>query len=732
MSDIIQLQGQFYIRANASIADAGNRVLKQGDAFVIFDRHGDIRPLGFENQGLFFQGTRFLSRWKLGINDSSPLLLSSNVKEDNDFLAVDLTNPGLRLDGSHSLPHSVIHVVRTVFLWKGEYFERIEVSSFAPQPVSLLLQLEFEADFVDLFEVRGTNRKKRGRLLDPRLEPTKAILAYEGLDSLVRRTSFHFSAPAQEISPGRAVFRLDLQKQKPSCLETRITCQLDEQPPSDESFAGAFRKVQSAYQDYHNDITLVETSNPQFNDWVHQSRADLHLLLTKTDCGPYPYAGIPWFSTIFGRDGMVTALETLWTDPGIARGVLCYLAAHQAKEVNPEQDAEPGKILHEERKGEMAALKEVPFGCYYGSIDSTALWLILAGSYYERTGDKALIASLWSNVQRALGWIDHYGDYDGDGFVEYRPHATGGLTNQGWKDSEDAIFHADGTLAKAPIALCEVQGYVYEAKLKAARLAEILGHRDQAEALRHQAEKLKVRFHETFWCEDLNTYALALDANKKPCRVRSSNAGQCLFTGIATPEAAAALETGLQQENFFTGWGIRTIASSEALYNPMSYHNGSVWPHDNALVGAGLAGYGFKQAALRILAALFAASRFMDLNRLPELYCGFARRPGEGPTLYPVACNPQAWASGAVFCLIQACLGLRFDTPAERVYFDNPRLPDCLEKLDIKNLKVAGSVVDVSLIRHEADVAVNVRHRSGKVQVIVTHGAQKAKPANAA
>jgi glycogen debranching enzyme len=589
--------------------------------------------------------------------------------------------------------------------------------------VPLRLQLEFEADYVDLFEVRGTSRKKRGQLLPPEVRPTEVVLGYKGLDRVARHTSFHFSMPAQEISEDCAVFHLNLQKQKPQVLESRISCLVGKQASREDSFEGAFSKVQSAYRNYRQDITQVETSNPQFNDWIHQSRADLHLLLTRTNCGVYPYAGIPWFSTIFGRDGIVTAMETLWTDPGIARGVLRYLAERQAKETVPESDAEPGKILHEERKGEMAALKEIPFGCYYGSIDSTPLWLMLVGGYYDRTGDKEFIAGLWPNIQNALQWIDQEGDCDGDGFVEYRQHAAGGLNNQGWKDSQDAVFHADGTLANAPIALCEVQAYVYQAKLSAAGVADVLGHREQASDLRRQAQKLKSRFHEAFWCEDLKTYALALDGQKRPCRVRSSNAGQCLFTCIAPPEAAACIEADLLSERFFSGWGIRTIASSEALYNPMSYHNGSIWPHDNALIGAGLAGYGFKRAALRVLSVLFDASRSMDLNRLPELYCGFARRQGEGPTLYPVACNPQAWSSAAVFCLIQACLGLRFDTSAKRIYFDNPRLPECLDRLDIQNLKFDSSVVDVSLTRHAEDVAVNVRHRAGKVEVVVTHGA---------
>ncbi len=721
MSDIIEVKGQYYIRANASIADAGNLVLKQGETFAIFDRHGDMRPLGFENQGLFHEGTRFVSRWKLGLNGTSPLLLSSNVKEDNDFLVVDMTNPVLRFSEQAVLPHGVIHLVRTSFLWQGEFFERIELSNFARQRVHLSVELGYEADYVDLFEVRGTNRKGRGQLLPALVRPERVVLAYEGLDSVLRQTVMEFNVPAQTISAERALFELDLEPQEQKCIESKVSCLADKKWADGESFDVAFGKVHASYEDYRKEITLVETSNPQFNEWINQSRADLHVLLTETPSGPYPFAGIPWFSCIFGRDGIVTALETLWMDPEIAHAVLVYLAERQATSLNPAGDAEPGKILHEERKGEMAALKEVPFGCYYGSIDSTPLWLILAGAYYERTGNRQLIEQLSSNIDRALEWIDRYGDCDGDGFIEYRQRASGGLSNQGWKDSDDAVFHKDGALPEPPIALCEVQGYVYQAKLMAARLMEVLGRGGQAQELRKAAEQLKTRFHAAFWCEDIGTYAIALDGAKRPCQVRSSNAGQCLFTGIAQPEAAIRIKEGLMGDSFFSGWGIRTIASSEARYNPMSYHNGSVWPHDNSLIASGFAQYGFKQAAGRVLTALFDASQFMDLNRLPELYCGFRRRRGEGPTLYPVACNPQAWSSASVFYLLQACLGLRIQADQTRLYLENPNLPESLDRLQINNLKIGSGAVDVSVIRHENDVAVNVKHRIGEVEVIAIH-----------
>lgn len=721
MSDVIEIKGQPYIRANASIADAGTRVLKHADTFGIFDRHGDVRPLGFENQGVFHEGTRFVSRWKLTINGSSPLLLSSNVKEDNDFLVVDLTNPIMNLGRENVIHHGTIHLVRTTFLWGGDCFERIEVSNFALKPVTLTVELAFQADYMDLFEIRGNFRQRRGTLRQPVVGTDKVILSYVGIDNVVRQTRFHFATTPQEISSERAVFQLDLKPQEQRHLDSRMSFFAEENLLHEEDFDGAFKKVHAAYEGYRTDMPAVETSNPQFNDWIHQSRADLHLLLTKTPEGLYPYAGIPWFSCIFGRDGIVTALETLWLYPEVARGVLAYLAARQANETNADKDAEPGKILHEERKGEMVALSEVPFGSYYGSIDSTPLWLILAGCYYERTGDSDFIARLWPNIERALTWIDRYGDADGDGFIEYAQRASGGLSNQGWKDADDSVFHQDGKLPSPPVALCEVQGYVYEARLRTAQLAEVLGHRERAETLRQEAEQLKARFHESFWCDKIQSYAIALDGDKKPCCVRSSNAGQCLFSGIARPEAAAKIKEGLFDKSFFSGWGIRTIPTDAARYNPMSYHNGSIWPHDNAMVAFGLARYGFKDAALRVLNALFDASQFMELNRLPELYCGFRRRQGEGPTLYPVACNPQAWSSATVFFLLQACLGLRIDATRHRVCFENPHLPESIRQLEIKNLRIDGAEVDLLLLRHKEGVTVSVPRRSGKLEAIVIH-----------
>jgi glycogen debranching enzyme len=444
--------------------------------------------------------------------------------------------------------------------------------------------------------------------------------------------------------------------------------------------------------------------------------------MTATPQGRYPYAGIPWYSTTFGRDGLITALQMLWLDPRVAQGVLQRLAAFQAKIDDPDSDAQPGKILHEMREGEMATLREVPFGLYYGSVDATPLFIMLAGLYAERTGDYATVEELWPAIEAALAWIAGPGDRDGDGFIEYYRATEQGLANQGWKDSQDAIFHADGRLAQGPIALVEVQGYVYYAKLLAARCAQRLGRSDEARRLKAEADALAERFDAAFWCPELGTYALALDGDKKPCRVRSSNAGQVLFTGIARPDRAIQVGLGLLQPQFFSGWGIRTIANTEVRYNPMSYHNGSIWPHDNALIALGLARCGLNRSVERVFKGLFDAATYMEMRRLPELFCGFQRGRGRGPTHYPVACSPQAWASATPFTLIEASLGLQFDPAANEIRLRNPRLPAFLDEVVLRNLQLRQSSVDLKVRRHANDVSVEILERRGQVQVAIVYG----------
>ncbi len=709
---------EYYIQAITPPAVEQTRVLKHGDTFAVFDRYGDIRPEGAGDEGLFHQGTRFLSKLRIGLGRHRPLILSSTVQEDN-LLTADLTNPDLHKDGKLALPRGSLHVYRTKFLWRNRCFERIHVWNFSREPVNVTLLIDFDADFADIFEVRGVARKRRGRRLPSRVADGTVALIYEGLDGLVRRTRIACFPPPKELTPTSARFAAVLEPKGGATFSLTTSCELSELSLPEISYEEALVDSVMAQRAAKLQECRASTSNPQFNDWLERSTTDLHVMLSDTPQGPFPYAGVPWFSTPFGRDGIITALECLWMNPAIARGVLAFLAATQAAEFIPESDAEPGKILHEQREGEMAGLKEIPFGRYYGSVDATPLFVILAAEYWRRTFDSAFIDSIWGNLRRALAWIDEHGDRDRDGFVEYERRSTKGLVQQGWKDSSDAIFHADGTLARGPIALCEVQAYVYAAKRGMAALAAARGEARMSEELEARAEALRTRFDQAFWCDDLSTYALALDGDKKPCRVKASNAGHSLFTGLAGPERAKRLAATLMAPDLFSGWGVRTVGAAESRYNPLAYHNGSVWPHDNALIAAGLARYGFKAEAERLLAGFFDASLCFDVHRLPELFCGFTRRPGEGPTIYPVACSPQAWSAAAVFLLLQACLGLSIDAPTRRVTFAHPLLPPSLAELRITNIRIRDAVLDLVVHRYADDVGINVLRREGEVELTV-------------
>jgi glycogen debranching enzyme len=718
-SGVMIVEDPYYILAPSSAADEHTRVLKHGDTFAVFDYFGDIKPGGLGEEGLYHEGTRFLSQLALQLLHERPLFLSSTVREDNAVLTVDLTNPDVYEHDRVIIPRGSVHIERSKFLWQATCYERITLQNYDLRPVKAGFSLEFAADFADIFEVRGAKRPRRGEILPPVLDGDTLILTYRGLDDVIRRTRIVFSPSPRILTHSTAVFHVTLPPQGKAVFDITTSCEIGERQPAIRAYEDASQAAAETSMRTRNHWSHIYTSNEQFNHWVNRSLSDVKMMISDTPRGPYPYAGVPWFSVPFGRDGIITALECLWVNPALAAGVLQFLASTQATELVPQQDAEPGKILHETRRGEMAALGEVPFGRYYGSVDSTPLFLLLAGAYYDRTGDRALIERIWPNLEAALRWIDDYGDADGDGFVEYARHSSTGLIQQGWKDSHDSVFHQDGTLPQAPIALCEVQAYVYGAWKAAARLAACLGDEDRARSFTERTRRLQERFEEAFWCEDLSTYALALDGDKRPCRVRTSNAGQCLFTGIARPDRARRVAQTLISPGFFSGWGIRTVASSEARYNPMSYHNGSIWPHDNALIAQGFAHYGLYDAANKVLGGLFDSSLFVDLQRMPELFCGFPRRAGEGPTLYPVACAPQAWAAGAVFMLLRATLGLTVTADPARVFFRHPRLPEFLGEIWIRDLAVGPGSVDCRIVRHQESVSVEVLRRTGDVEVMV-------------
>ena len=711
---------QFYIPATASLQERRPRTLKHGDTFAVFDHTGDALSGPGSPEGLYHRDTRHLSHLHLMMEGVRPMLLSSTMRDDNATLTCDLTNPDLfDRSGRLFLEHDLIHVRRLRFLWNATCFERLAIRNFDERPQHIRLEIAFAADFADLFEVRGTKRERRGVHHPAELGIDSVRLAYTGLDKRRRETNLHFDPAPTALMGDRVLFELDLEPRETRSLSIEINCEAAASSrPLRRAFFVALRDARRALRTSAARAASIATSNEIFNEAVRRSVSDLSMLMTDTPEGPYPYAGIPWFSTVFGRDALITAWEVLWLDPAVARGVLGHLAANQATTLDPAADAEPGKILHEVRQGEMAELGEVPFRRYYGSIDSTPLFLMLAGAYLERTGDLETMRRLWPNFEAALSWIDTYGDRDGDGFVEYGRRTSEGLINQGWKDSYDSVFHADGTIARGPIAIAEVQAYVYGAWQAAADIAGRLGHARRAAELASRAEALQRRFDEQFFDDELGTYVLALDGDKKPCRVRTSNAGHALFTGIAYPGRAAAVVETLMAKSSFSGWGVRTVATTEARYNPMSYHNGSIWPHDNALVAAGFARYGFRREAARVLEGLFAASTYIDLRRLPELFCGFRRERSRGPTFYPVACSPQAWAAGACLSLLQSNLGIHFDPAAGQITFDRPTLPEFLDRVVLRRLSVGGGSIDVALARAEGEIVVNLLSRQGDVRVV--------------
>jgi glycogen debranching enzyme len=708
---------RYHIAATTSLAGETQRVLMHDETFAVLDRHGDVRASVRSEQGVYHGGTRFLSTEVLYLGRRPFLFLSSTVLENNLLFTADLTNP--EVHGELSIPHGTLHALRSKLLRDGTCYERIQLTNYGPTAVNFLMRLEFNADFADVFEVRGMKRARRGTRLPTRVDGNVVMLMYRGLDDVVRTTRLTFVPNPTSLSEREVTYQVHLEAKQSKEIFVSVACIVGPERGEPLVYETALHLANEARTKVEAREASIHTANEQFNDWLNRSQADMRMLVATTPAGPYPCAGVPWFGVPFGRDGIWTALEYLPMNPDVAAGVLKFLASTQATDFDPEADAEPGKIVHEMRSGEMASLREVPFGRYYGSVDSTPLFVMLAGEYFDATNDLELIRSIWPNLLAALAWIDGPGDRDGDGFVEYGRLSKDGLVQQGWKDSGDSVFHRDGALAEGPIALCEVQGYAYAARLSMSRLAEELGEERIATEQLHRAKELREHFDRAFWCPEISTYALALDAKKRPCRVNSSNPGHCLFSRIVLPERAQALASTLLSPQMFSGWGVRTLATTEERYNPMSYHNGSVWPHDNAIIAAGLARYGFAEDAARILAGLFDATLFMDLHRLPELFCGFPRRPCEAPTAYPVACSPQAWAAATPFLLLASVLGLRADAKYKRLVFERPRLPQFIDDIVIRNLRIGVASVDLRVHRYPEDVGVNVLRKSDDVQVIL-------------
>ena len=686
--------------------------LKHDDCFGLFNEIGDIDAEARTEAGLYRAGVRHLSRLTLTINSFRPLLLAAMPREDNVLLAVNLTNPDVRGDGGRVvLPRGTLHLTRTRFIWNGVCHEMIKVRNFALTSINVELAIRFAADFENIIDIRAQRRVDAGRARFERVERDSVTQGYLGADEVVRETVVDCHTPPDSISSDALRYKLQIGSRGEKTIAIAIGCRSASNPVQIASYARSLAAAEELARTDGRPPTQVDSTDAQFNEWLQRSAADIGMMLTATPHGRIPAAGLPWLDAAFGRDAILTALQTLWVWPQIARNVLRYLAATQSADSFPANGAEPGKILNEARGGDIAPN-------YFG-VDTTPLFVMLASAYYARTADLDFVAELWPAISSALSWIDVYGDIDGDGFVESRPPRAGHLPQHGWKSSPDAIFHADGRVAAGPLALCEVQGYVYGAKLGAARIARSLGEMPRAIALVEAAQELQAKFNAAFWCPDIETFAPALDGDKQRCSVRTSNPGHCLYTGIAHAERGRQVIAGLGDEQMFSGWGVRTVSESELRFNPMSYHNGSVWPHDNALLAAGAARYDDKTFALRVLTAQFDAARQFDLLRLPELICGFRRRGREAPLQFPVACSPQSCSAAAPFLLLQSVLGISIDALDRQVVLAHPVVPEGFEEIRVKNLEVGEASVDFTVRRHAGSVSVSVERREGKLDLVI-------------
>jgi glycogen debranching enzyme len=688
--------------------------LKDANTFLLADALGDIQG---SDDGLFSNDTRMLSRFELAVAGRRPSLLGAAISQDNTLFTAHLTNRPLPALGERAIPQGVIHIERSRFLWESRLYERLRLTNFSDNDAQVPLKLWFAADFADIFEVQGHVRKERGEYLPAAVNGGAVRLAYRGRDDLLRSTEIEFSRPPTSISSQEAEFLVELPRGDIAEMFIEIGAEEDESP-SRERFDEALQRSSANMQERLREGASISTSGRLFDQWIDKSRSDLALLTTALPTGPYPYAGIPWFATQFGRDAIITSLQMLWINPQLAAGVLRFLASTQAQDESAFRDSERGKIMHEMRRGEMAALREVPFGQYYGGVDTTPLFVMLAGAYERHTADRTLNDGIWNSLLAATEWIERRLDSSSSGFLDYARGEQTGLVNQAWKDSHDSMFHADGRFPRGPLAVVEVQGYACAALRAMSELAAVRNDQGRSAACRARAERLCAAIEQRFWVPEMNFYAIAIDGDGQPCGVHASNAGHLLFCGVPSEERAAIVAEQLLSSRFSSGWGIRTLANGEARYNPMSYHNGSIWPHDTSLCAAGIARYGGRTQVVQILSDIFEAANHFAM-RLPELYCGFPRITGQGPAPYPVACLPQAWSSGSVFMLLQACLGVRIDGRRKEVHIERPLLPIGIESLSIRDLPVGDVRIDLEFHRIGNEVvAVPAKHSEAGVRVL--------------
>lgn len=693
-------------------------VIRERDLFLLTDPRGEVPQSNSDGYGLYYEDTRYLSAYEFSFSSEKPLVLLSTAEPGYSSEHVLTNRSMLDAEGTY-VPRGTIEVRRQRVV-QDVLEETVRVTNFNAFPVALDLVFRFAADFADIFEVRGFQPRQPASPPRAFFRGSDLVMEYRGRDGRKRQTRVYFSpAPAsREVDGGVAAvrFRLELAPRTEMSVRLIITVngRLDV-PRGVERFA----IVEREYGAWLTEATRIETNNDFFNAVLGRSVADLRMLWNHQPAGPgYPAAGTPWYDTLFGRDSCMVGIQTLWLKPQMARDCLASLARWQGMKFDPWRDEQPGKILHELRQGELTRTGDLPFSPYYGSVDSTPLFLLLAGEYYRWTADLELLGQLETNLRAALHWLQRHGDTNRDGYIDYEKRSTKGLVNQGWKDSQDGIVHADGTLVEPPVALVEVQGYVYAALLTVAPILQALGDETMAADLRHQAVELKSRFNRDFWTED-GFLALALDGKGRPAASVTSNAGQALWACIVEEKRTQQVVERLMQDDMFSGWGIRTLSALSPRFNPQGYHLGTVWPHDNSIIAMGFKRCGREEELNRLVTALFDAAQSFPYYRLPELFGGSERTAHRAPVPYPVACRPQAWAAGAFPLMTQAILGLCPDAPNHRLDIVRPLLPPWLRRVRVYNLRVGEMGVDLQYDRYGQRTDVQVLRVHGRLDVQV-------------
>ncbi|WP_061809559.1 amylo-alpha-1,6-glucosidase [Rossellomorea vietnamensis] len=693
------------------------RVIKENNLFLLTDEQGDITSEHSYGLGLYKNDTRYLSKLNVKINHQKPILLHSDGSE-NYMSTILSTNPHQEEEGNLILWRESVEIERKRFIYDDVLYETIKTKNYYPKPVSFELSIEVDVDFNDMFIVRGFQTGKVGKRTGQKVEDQSLIFQYEGADGINRATNIHWDAEAKNVNEtGEVTFQVELQHEEERSI-TLMIVPLENGETRDDLLPveEALQRLRVSYKEWSAGLTKVETDYDPLQRLVDRGLSDLRVLLNDTGYGKFPVAGLPWFGVPFGRDSLIAALQMIAFQPQVAKGTLFTMASEQGTKVDPWRDEQPGKIMHEIRYGELANTNQIPFTPYYGTIDATPLFLVLLTEYVKWTGDFGTFKRLSDNVKNALKWIDQYGDRDGDLFLEYHQESSKGIANQGWKDSGDSIVHRNGDYADTPIALVEVQGYVYQAKRGLAAIYEALEDHETASRLKAEAKNLQERFEQEFWMDDLEFYAIALDRKKEKVGTITSNPGHVLFSGIMTGDRAEKVSQTLTGDSMFSGYGIRTMGKGEAGYNPMSYHDGSVWPHDNSMTLLGLSKLGLTAEAKKVMSGLIEASHHFEYDRLPELFCGYESTIGKA-VKYPVACSPQAWAAGTPLVFVQSLLGL-FPNSLQKEIHLYPILLNGMNTLTVHNIAIGDGVLSLSVVRNGDKVETTIMENSTGYDIV--------------